>query len=286
MSRRVSAWQWVLGVLVVVAIGGYLALSTNRESPPTPISVTPPAPAPKVATTPHYPIPVATPESGNEANEVPPAPDTSDADVMAALTGLPGADALRDLLAPDHLIARIVALIDALPRPDLPNNILPVRAPGGRFATSDGAGVEVISEANYTRYAPYMRIVESVDPKALVDWYVRYYPQFQAAYRQLGYPKGYFNDHLVAVIDNLLATPEPIGVIELTQRNVLYEYANPALQSLSSGQKMLLRVGSANAAVIKSKLRVIRADLVAAAPTGGAAATTPATTATDHDDVE
>ena len=37
--------------------------------------------------------------------------------------------------------------------------------------------------------------------------YKQYYPLFQQAYVDLGYPEGYFNDRLVEVIDHLLATP-------------------------------------------------------------------------------
>jgi hypothetical protein len=267
VSKHVSAWQWALGALVVIGIGVYLARNATHEVTTAP-SVTPaPASAPMAIATPHYPVPAAPPESTPEAGAPPPALDTSDTGVANALSALPGASGLGNLLAPAQLIAHIVAVIDALPRHELANNLLPLRTPKGTLITADVNGAKVISDANYARYAPYMQIIEDIDARASVDWYVRYYPLFQDAYRQLGYPKGYFNDRLVTVIDNLLATPEPIGPVALTQPKVLYEYANPALQSLSAGQKMLLRAGPANAAAIKSKLRAIRADLIARAPT-------------------
>jgi hypothetical protein len=40
---------------------------------------------------------------------------------------------------------------------------------------------------------------------------------------------------------------------------VLYEFADPALESRSAGQKALIRMGPANARRIKAKLREIRA---------------------------
>jgi hypothetical protein len=90
---------------------------------------------------------------------------------------------------------------------------------------------------------------------------VHYYPLFQQAYRELGYPDGYFNDRLVVVIDHLLQTPDVTQPVALTQPNVMYEYADPALESRSAGQKLLLRSGPENETAIKAKLREIRAAL-------------------------
>ena len=41
----------------------------------------------------------------------------------------------------------------------------------------------------------------------------------------------------------------------------MYQYADPKLESLSAGQKLLLRMGPANEAVVKAKLRELRAVL-------------------------
>ena len=50
------------------------------------------------------------------------------------------------------------------------------------------------------------------------------------------------------MIDHLLATPEIEGPIRLVQPKVLYEFADPELEARSAGQKLLLRMGAANAA--------------------------------------
>ena len=39
----------------------------------------------------------------------------------------------------------------------------------------------------------------------------------------------------------------------------MYQYADPKLEALSSGQKLLLRIGPDNEATIKAKLRELRA---------------------------
>jgi Protein of unknown function (DUF3014) len=93
--------------------------------------------------------------------------------------------------------------------------------------------------------------------------YIRFYPLFQQSYQNLGYPTGYFNDRLVEVIDAMLATPEPTGPIQLERPNVMYTFADPALEARPAGQKLLIRMGPQNARVIKAKLTELRAVITA-----------------------
>jgi hypothetical protein len=103
-----------------------------------------------------------------------------------------------------------------------------------------------------------VKIVQNTDTAQLVAIYKQYYPLFQQAYADLGYPDGYFNDRLVEVIDHLLATPEISGPIRLKRPSVNYEFADAELENRSAGQKLLIRMGSENAAVVKAKLRELR----------------------------
>jgi hypothetical protein len=109
--------------------------------------------------------------------------------------------------------------------------------------------------------------MESTDSGKLVAAYVRLYPLFNKAYRDLGYPNGYFNDRLVEVIDHLLATPEMDGSIRLAQPRVMYEYADASLEGRSAGQKALVRMGAENASRVKAKLREIRRQVTGGTPT-------------------
>ena len=268
MGRRSStAGNWIVAVIVVLAIivgGVYMARKALHESAPVM-----PAPAASTAAVPvAAPIqhPIAQASTPAAALTAPlPALEDSDASVMDTLTALAGGSGLRSLLVSTQIIPDAVATIDALPRRVVAPRILPLHTPKGGFLTASVDGKTVMSDANAARYAPYMRVVASADPKALVGWYVHYYPLFQQAYVQLGYPKGYFNDRLIAVIDNLLAAPDLARPAALAQpKPPYYVYADPALESLSAGQKMLLRAGPANEATLKAKLRVIRAQLVGA----------------------
>ena len=70
------------------------------------------------------------------------------------------------------------------------------------------------------------------------------------------------------VIDDLLATPHPAQPVALVRPKVFWEYADPNLEARSAGQKLLMRLGPANQAVVERKLRELRALVAtrAAAP--------------------
>jgi len=116
-----------------------------------------------------------------------------------------------------------------------------------------------------------MHVLGAVDVRQLASVYLRYYPLFQRAYQDLGYPNGYFNDRLVKVIDDLLATPDPPEPIALVRPKVFYEFADPELEARSAGQKLLLRMGRTDRAIIKDKLRQLRTAVAALPqnPAGG-----------------
>ena len=122
--------------------------------------------------------------------------------------------------------------------------------------------VTTLSEANFERYAPLVRVVQGTDVRALAVVYERLYPLFQQAYEDLGYPGKYFNDRLVEVIDQLLQTPEVPAPIPVVQPKVFWEYADPALENRPAGQKLLIRIGPQNARIIKAKLREFRAEIL------------------------
>jgi hypothetical protein len=265
MSKQTSSWSRAGAAFIVLAVlgaGAYLAYRARVANAPAPTPA--PAPAAAASAAPSIRYPIAQAASGPETAATAPLPpldqsDTSVADTLAALAGGAG---LRALLVPRRIIERMVATIDALPRHAIGSRILPLHTPQGAFVTEQAGTAMVIGDRNAERYAPYMRVVDSVDPKTLVAWYVRYYPLFQQAYRQLGYPKGYFNDRLIEVIDNLLAAPDLAQPPAVELQHGRYVYVDPGLESLSVGQKLLIRVGPADAARIKAKLRAIRADLV------------------------
>ncbi|MCB1845033.1 MAG: DUF3014 domain-containing protein, partial [Halioglobus sp.] len=112
---------------------------------------------------------------------------------------------------------------------------------------------------NYDRYKVFVEELVSADLQQAADVYRRYYPLFQKSYVGLGYPDAYFNDRLVEVIDHLLATPDVSEPVMLVRPHVMYQFADNKLESLSSGQKLMIRIGPAHRARIKETLRQFRA---------------------------
>ncbi len=257
--------KWIIAAVAVVglSIGAVIYVSRNPKPPPpddTPVKVAP-KPAP-VAEEPgiKHPVPAA------PAPEPLPPLDQSDAPLLNAFEGLAGAETLDQIIRPKDLVRNIVVSIDNLSTEKVAERIRPVKPTPGRFWVSGSEDAPVLDPANYERYKPMVQMMSAVDTKTVVATYTRYYPLFQEAYESLGHPPEYFNDRLVEVIDHLLATPELQGPIKLAQPNVQYEYADPAIESRSAGQKALIRMGPENARAVKAKLTELRSALVAKPP--------------------
>ncbi|HEU4486791.1 MAG TPA: DUF3014 domain-containing protein [Povalibacter sp.] len=187
----------------------------------------------------------------------------SDAALKDSISGVFGRS-LDQFLVPKDIVRHIVATIDNLPRKKVAVQMWPLVPTGGAPAVDMQGDTVTLSKDNSARYAPIMAVVRNTDTRQLVAVYKHFYPLFQQAYTDLGYPDGYFNNRLVEVIDHLLATPEIKGPIQLTQPGVFYQFADPALEERSAGQKLLIRMGSENAAELKLKLREVRREITRA----------------------
>lgn len=300
-ETRGSTWKQrtLFGVAVILVlaagVGIYLwqeqaerhssllkGLSQTAELPPTPPAQPEAPPQPQAPPQPEqaqpsavpadagpeiiHPVPTAEPTSKVAKRPVPPLTQ-SDGAMHESLADLLSKRRFVDLFTPKDFVQRVVTTLDNLPRKTVSTRLLPVKSPAGQLLTKGGGEVTSLSPANYARYDAYINIVRASDPKQLVATYVHFYPLFQEAYVELGYPKKQFNDRLVEVIDNLLETPDVEQPVNLVRPKVMYEFDDPELEELSAGQKLLVRMGPENAAVLKTKLREIRRELVAEAPT-------------------
>jgi len=259
-----SAIRWVL-LLAVAALfalifyNWYLQQQPPLLSPPSKSAPGPDVPAPPEPQS-HFPVPEqAEPKAL-------PGLDASDDTISNALASAIGDQALVRVLNLKAFVRNVVATIDNLPRRKLPQRLLPLQPAPGSFDIAGRDNDYHIDARNYQRYAPYIRVAADIDAGKLVTVYFRFYPLFQQAYQDLGYPKGYFNDRLVEVIDHLLAAPEVPTPVKLVRPKVYYEFADAELEQRSAGQKILIRIGPENAAKVKAKLREIRGDLTAAGP--------------------
>lgn len=263
-----SSILWPLAMIVAVVVAAWLVWRQMHPQPPQATAPAAPSvqqPAAPVAAAPEHPIEAA----GTGAPAQPPAlpaladSDSALQDAMAAIFGKAPLDRIFHL---QQIVQRFVATIDNLPRQTAAVQRMPVQPVGGSLLTAQADGQTVLASDNAVRYAPYVSVMEAADTGRLVATYVRFYPLFQQAYEELGYPGKYFNDRLVHVIDHLLAAPEPTGPIALVQPKIVYRFADPDLESLSAGQKIMVRMGHDNELRVKAKLREIRQALVGNPP--------------------
>ena len=140
---------------------------------------------------------------------------------------------------------------------------MPLEPVPGSFGVAQAAEGFTLASANAERYAPYVRVFQTLDTRALARRYFDSYALFQRAYAELGFPNQRFHDRLLEAIDDLIEAPEPAGAVKLERPKVLYVFADPELETLSAGQKIMIRMGAQNAAKVKAKLRELRRELTA-----------------------
>jgi hypothetical protein len=253
-------WSAAAVAVVALGVGVYYRYYSQPSAPEKLQEAPPPAPAPRAGadTGIQHPIPEA---AGAESTALP-VLNESDQVVHDSLAGLLGAQSVEQFLVPENIVRHVVVTIDNLPRKKVAVDLRPIKATPGQTVVASQGDITTLSTENSARYAPFVHLVQSTDPKTLATVYFRLYPLFQQAYEDLGYPGKYFNDRLVEVIDHLLETPEVQGPIQLVQPKVFYEFADPKLEDRSAGQKLLIRMGGANERALKAKLRDFRAEIV------------------------
>jgi hypothetical protein len=275
-------------VIAALAGGGLWWWKAHQQKTTAPVSVAP-APSVKPMVPPAPPPaepPIRHPIAKAAGREALPAVDQADGFVKNLLLDLLGRRAVQTFLASDGLVRKVVATVDNLGRDHAPSGMWPVTPTPGRFMPQAASGSSVIAAANHDRYTPFVSVATSVDANRVVAIYRRLYPLLQQAYEELGYPGKYFNDRVVDVIDDLRATPdlqEPLRVkpVEVpgadgkttgNRTGGLYLFEDPSIEARSAGQKVLLRMGRANASRVKAKLgeirRLIATDFSAGLPGG------------------
>jgi hypothetical protein len=251
--------MWGGGLAALLVVAGAAVYFYQRGSGNVEVPVAPEPQAQNPAETAPRPVPIVQPPS-QRAVPLPPL-DESDAEVQGGLTELVGPDPVKQFLVPERIVRNVVVTIDNMAREKMALNQRPIKPTGGAFAVTGSEDTLAIAPANYSRYTPFVTVAKQLDAGTVVAFYRGLQPLFQEAYEELGNPDQLFNTRLLEVIDHLLQTPDVAGPVRLVQPSVYYRYADPKLESLSSGQKLLLRMGPENRAIIKEKLREIQAAL-------------------------
>ena len=271
-QRSPIGWTVVALAILALAAGGWWVQRSQAPAPPPAEVQALPAPS--------QPEPIAAASAPAAAASVAPLPEPKlaegpldEAGVGAALAALVGPQAARSLLITDDFVRRFVVTVDSLGRDHAAPRLWPVPPMPGRFQVIEREGRSYANPDNAARYTPWVLLAEQIDPRAAVALYGRMLPLLQPAYEELGYPGQRFHTRLMTVIDQLLATPDAPERIALTLVEVKgevpserpwvrYEFADPAFEAASAGQKIMLRVGAVNQRRLTAQLRALRAELV------------------------
>ena len=264
---------WILLVVLAVGAAWYLTMREDQaEVDQAVVTPAPVAPAPEPERYPVDEIRTPTPPPGEAGAEVDgvtapdplPALSESDPEVLEQAAAL--SPALESLLIPEFVLSRVVATVDALEGRRVAPPLRPTTSVPGRFQVLESGDDAVISPENAERYAPFVAVIDGLETEQLVTLYLRFYPLLQEAYGELGKDDDRFNDRVIEILDLLLATPEPVGLIEVKQNEAVYEFVDPELESLAVGQKALLRLSREQRQTVKDRLRALRSALAGQAP--------------------
>ena len=266
----------LLSVLVLAGLG----VAMWHYYPRTPVA--PAAPAPVAATPAPASVPDAMPPPGPEQFPIDqvlvppddagplPALEDSDAaflDAMSVALGGP----VGEWVVQEFVIPRLVATIHNLTGPRVTRQVYAAKPVAGTLAVADADGRVWLDAGNSARYDTAVALFERVDLRQAVAVYVRFYPLFQRAWRDLGEPGTSFNDRLVAVIDHVIAAPEAAGALELRPApdgSGRWQFADPQRQAASVGHKAMWRLGPDHAERVRARLRELRGILAGRRPDG------------------
>jgi Protein of unknown function (DUF3014) len=250
--ERPRAWPRVLLAVVILGAlgaGGYYWLRHRPQPAPADVRAQTEQPVARNES----PKPVA--EAG-EVIDLPPLAQ-SDAIVRQLVSGLSTHPAAAAWLAGDQLVRNFTVSVYNIAGGRNPSAQLNRLRPAQKFEVRRSGTDLTIDPRSYARYDVYGDAMSALDARGAARLYATLKPRIQDAYRELGHPDDDFDRVLARAIDELLATPVVEGRVALASKSVSYEFADPRLQSLSSAQRQLLRMGPRNVKLIQAKLREI-----------------------------
>jgi len=240
--------------VIVIGIGAGLWWWQSSQPPAKPAAVSTPEQAPaKPAEDTDVP---STPDV--QRTVLPPL-ETSDDYVREQVTAL--SPEMAEWLKQDDLVRRFAAVIDNARVGDYPRRQLGFLTPTNKFPVQQDGDRLLLDPDGYHRFDSFVDIAISVDPQRAVALLRTLSPLLVEALKELGAKDP---DPIVAIregIDQVLATPDLEGEIELVQPKVYYQFADPKIEALKPLQKQLLRMGPQNLARIKSYLMQVKGYL-------------------------
>jgi hypothetical protein len=243
----------IAGVIVVL-IGGGLWWWKSSQAPVAPAPVSTPAETPGKP-----PEDADVPSTPDVQRPVLPSLESSDEYVRDQVSLLsPG---MADWLKQDDLVRRFAVVIDNARVGDYPRRQIVFLTPTAKFPVRQDGDRMLLDPDGYHRFDSFVDTAISIDPQRAVALVRTLSPLLVEALKELGAKDP---DPTIAIresIEQVLATPDLEGDIEVVQPKVYYQFADPNLEALKPLQKQLLRMGPQNLARIKSYLTQVKGFL-------------------------
>ena len=111
----------------------------------------------------------------------------------------------------------------------------------------------------YARYDALAKWIQEPDVEALLsalDWLL---PLFREAWSFYGESESSFDQAVLNTLDLIIYTPEVnLSEARLFLKEAVWLYEDPAIEGLAPIQKQVLRMGPANATIVKDKAGEVR----------------------------
>lgn len=244
-------WRWAVGLAVVIlgGVGAWVWNTAEEEirvpAQLAPVEVPPPA-APATQSEPVEPVVesdfVEPTPAAEEPGWVLPPLNQSDEFVRERLAAL-GAPARWG--EQEELVRRFSVLLENASRGEYPRRQLqafPLAAP---FGITERDGRFYVDPVNYARYEGLLGALEAIDPVAAGRLLAFLEPLIDASLAELG-TGATLRPLLAAGLRVVLDTPIVTEPAELIRPNVLYKYADPALENEPPLARLLMRSGPSN----------------------------------------
>jgi hypothetical protein len=237
---------WIAMAITVLLIGGAIAYFTFFQRAPADVTMQTEQAV--------EPAPSRGPAEPGENIPLPPL-DESDALVRQLVASLSSHPTVAAWLTTDNLVRNFTVVVANIAGGQTPAVHLRKVRPAGKFLTREIPGRTFIDPRSYQRYDPHAAAVEAIDARGAARLYATLKPRIADAYRDLK-GAGEFDAVLERAIVHLLQTPIVEGA-QIESDSVMYTYVNPSVESLSSAQRQLLRMGPRNQRIVQTKLREI-----------------------------
>jgi hypothetical protein len=224
--------RWLIVAAGAVVAGSLLALwwVSRAQAPPV---IPAPASAADAAAKPVRPQ--------RQPLQLPPL-DESDAMFREIIGGISRHPLLSRLLATREVVRSITLAVVQIGDGKTPADPLAAVRPAERLDIAGGDRGPVVEPA-FARWDAAVRALQSVPARDAAQIYVNVKPLFDAAYRELGFPDGDFDQAIAKAIRVAAATPDAPATAVLLRREGYFEHEDAALQSLAPVQKQLILLG-------------------------------------------